>query len=82
MTYEYHNDAGHGWLKVPFAELRALGVDNISGFSYQDSLFAYLEEDCDADKFTRAYEQKYGCKPVITEHYDGDNSPIRFKNRF
>jgi hypothetical protein len=49
---QWHIDPGHGWLRVP---LELLADDelrqSISGYSYMDSEFAYLEEDCDADRF-------------------------------
>jgi hypothetical protein len=45
----------HSWLRVPLSELEALGIrDNITGYSYKDSLYAYLEEDCDLTTFAEA----------------------------
>ena len=56
--YRFYSDAGHGWLRVKLAELDALGIrDDISAFSYADSVYAYLEEDCDMGAFMVA---KYG----------------------
>ena len=26
MSYTYHQDPSHGWVEVPMAELRALGI--------------------------------------------------------
>lgn len=51
-TYVFHEDAGHGWLEVPRAELAELGVlGEVSQFSYQKGDKVYLEEDCDAAVF-------------------------------
>jgi hypothetical protein len=47
------SDSGHGWLRVPHAELKASGVKP-SPFSYFDAENAYLEEDCDAPAYIQA----------------------------
>lgn len=56
-NYEFHSDAGHGWLRVPYAELAELGVQP-SEFSYMDTRreFAYLEEDMDMGRFLEALD--------------------------
>lgn len=52
---------GHSWLRVPLSELDALGIrDDITDYSYQDNLYAYLEEDCDLTTFIEAKERKHG----------------------
>ena len=54
MKYHFYQDAGHGWLKVPKAELYSLGIANdISHYSYQSDSgkWVYLEEDCDFATF-------------------------------
>lgn len=47
-------DPGHGWLRVPLQLCEGL---DISGYSYVDTAkgVAWLEEDCDAPLFLRAY---------------------------
>ena len=52
-TYTHYEDSSHGYLKVPLAELRKLGV-KISGYSYKHGRFAYLEEDLDLLTFAKA----------------------------
>tara|TARA_R110000765_G_scaffold43133_2_gene90611 strand:+ start:155 stop:541 length:387 start_codon:yes stop_codon:yes gene_type:complete len=55
--YNWITDPAHGWLTVPLAELRELGIaDDISQFSYISTSkgVAYLEEDCDALRFIKA----------------------------
>ena len=48
-------DSGHAWLKVPIKEIERLHISaSISNFSYVDSDYAYLEEDCDACKYFNA----------------------------
>lgn len=55
--YIKFNDPGHGWLKVPMAEVRqaiAAGY-HFTFCSYQSpsGRYAYLEEDCDMSEFMR-----------------------------
>lgn len=53
--YEFIEDPGHGWLKVPSAELDALNIRAaITRYSFERNGFAYLEEDCDLEKFVVA----------------------------
>ncbi len=53
--YRFIEDPGHGWLEVPSAELKALGIEHlISGCSYQRNGLTYLEEDCDLSVFATA----------------------------
>ena len=55
--YNWITDPAHGWLTVPLAELKDLGIaDDISKFSYISTSkgVAYLEEDCDALRFIEA----------------------------
>lgn len=54
MKLLFIEDAGHGWLRVPVAELIELGlVQAISAFSYisPSRKWAYLEEDCDVERY-------------------------------
>lgn len=54
-TYNFYSDSGHGWLKVPKAELVQLGiVDQITSYSYVNGDSVYLEEDCDLTTFVKA----------------------------
>lgn len=49
------SDPGHGWLRVPLADIAALGIEeDISPYSFIDGHFAYLEEDCDYTVFIDA----------------------------
>jgi len=45
ITYIFISDPGHGWLRIPLANL---GGYKPTVYSYYDDEFAYLEEDCDA----------------------------------
>ena len=52
--YNFHHDAGHGWLRVPYGTLLELGIaDQISIYSYKKNGFVYLEEDQDAGTFIK-----------------------------
>jgi hypothetical protein len=69
MNYNLITDPGHGWLAVPFAELRSLGIaEQITHYSYlsRDGRTAYLEEDCDLSTFARAKGWKPGANNPIT----------------
>ena len=77
--YEFHTDAGHGWLAVPIHHIEKLDIANkISTFSYMNDGIAYLEEDCDAPLFFEAYKSTYGEVPKFLElDQEFDRSPIR-----
>jgi len=67
-TYNFFSDSGHGWLEVPKADLRALGIaEYISPYSYQNGLNAYLEEDMDVTTFFKAYKEEFGYYPKSEE---------------
>ena len=89
QRYEFHEDGGHGWLKVTRADLDALGIAGfISVFSYitPSEQVVYLEEDCDASHFFRAYKKAFKGFPGVNalewdsltkRVWDGDWSYIR-----
>ena len=79
--YEFHYDAGHGWLKVDYASLAQAGLSraDFSGYSYVDDRHMYLEEDCDAGVFIERVKAMTGEMPIIAEIDDGNNSYIRAK---
>lgn len=79
-TFTFHIDPGHGWLKVQLTDCRelALALTDFSKYSYLGHEGAiYLEEDCDAPKFIRAFEAKYSAKPVIRDSHSNSDSFIR-----
>jgi len=81
-TYTFYSDSSHGWLEVPIHEIEKLGIkNNISNFSYINNNLAYLEEDCDAGVFIKAYEKHFGSKPKIFESLK-ENNNIRYFHRF
>jgi hypothetical protein len=78
-TYAFHTDPGHGWLFVPGANLRAVGLGPVhfSRCSYLDGATGadgmYLEEDIDAGIFLARLRHLTGAKPSIqdiTHHGD------------
>ena len=65
-TFDYIQDPGHGWVKVPLDLLRELGIaEQISCFSYYRSGSAYLEEDSDTALFFNAYRARFGHDPKL-----------------
>lgn len=77
-VYNFFQDPGHGWLAVPLVDIKELGIEHIiTGYSYQKGGTAYLEEDCDASVFFKAYEDKFGKKPEYVSKHTNGTSPIR-----
>ncbi|HFQ93776.1 MAG TPA: hypothetical protein ENK32_07185 [Anaerolineae bacterium] len=71
-------DPGHGWLRVPLADIAALGIEgDISEYSFIDGSFAYhsaalttcLEEDCDYAVFVAACDAHKVPLPEIRDRY-------------
>ena len=53
--FTFYSDPGHGWVAVPKALLRELGIAaKITSYSYERGETAFLEEDCDASAFIAA----------------------------
>jgi hypothetical protein len=81
VAFPFHADSGHGWMQVGRGALSAVGMkpSDFSRYSYRsgDGELFYLEEDCDAGKFCRAYEAKFGKAPQFLEHYQDGESFIR-----
>lgn len=80
--YNFHEDAGHGWLEVPMQYLKDLNIlKDITGYSYRsrDRKTAYLEEDLDACTFLdKVYGTDYPLQHRHMERvWDGDRSFIR-----
>lgn len=87
-TIVMHEDPGHGWVQVPHSVIKVLGIGaKISGYSYRDSVYAYLEEDCDLSLFMRALNIEAGSVlqklfwEVCPREYK-ENTPIRRKARY
>lgn len=71
INFEYVEDPGHGWLRVPTWLAQELQV-KISPYSYmsRDRLTLYLEEDDDMSNFASAFEAKYGTKLNYSKQHD------------
>ena len=74
-----HSDPGHGWLEVTPSDLSEVGLKlaDISGYSYKNrrGTRLFLEEDCDASLFFKAYKDKQGAYPSYVESYCEDEFP-------
>lgn len=68
-TFKYVQDASHGWLRVPHSIVWDLNLTAcISGFSYQDSRYYFLEEDCDANKLLTALKERGITYSLVKRH--------------
>ena len=78
-TFKYYQDPGHGWIAVSIKVLETLGLvpTDFSGYSYIKGGTTYLEEDCDAEKFMKAWMDKFGSYPALIRKHTDKNSPIR-----
>jgi hypothetical protein len=75
--FDYIQDAGHGWVKVPVSLLIELDIaDKVSHYSYYRAGFGYLEEDCDLCLFFNAFHARYGHDPVLRDRIS-DRSRVR-----
>ena len=76
--FDFHYDAGHGWLKVHIYDAADVGpyAEDFSAYSYRNGEHLYLEEDVDAGRFIQAWE-KFKRKFDVRHVDDGYNSPIR-----
>jgi hypothetical protein len=74
-AYRFWSDPSHGWLEVTSKDLAEVGLKttDITDYSYvketKDGVFYYLEEDCDAEKFLKAFRDKFKHDPKIKEFY-------------
>jgi hypothetical protein len=83
LVFNFHSDSSHGWLAVKNELVRELGLaGKISECSYIKGKTSYLEEDRDASLFVKAFETKFGIKPVIKSLNSRDRSLIRSFPRF
>lgn len=86
-TIVFHSDGGHGWLQVPHDLIKRMGIGSkITRYSYRDTNYAYLEEDCDLNTFVQALQipQNNLMKEfwsVCPSEY-ADHSPIRNKRHY
>lgn len=75
-------DPGHGWLKVNKKHILKLGLaDKISSYSYERNNHVYLEEDCDAGVFLKAFKD-LGGEVVVKSKHTNKQSKIRSYNSF
>jgi hypothetical protein len=70
QTLTFVEDPGHGWLKVPMAEIETLGIaSDISQCSFVNGRFVYLEEDMDAGTYLNARQAQGYPDAAITNQY-------------
>jgi hypothetical protein len=78
-TFTFWTDPGHGWLEVNGDDIHAAGLKplDFSHCSYRSGNRFFLEEDCDAPKFIKAYREKNGEPIYYVPDGDGNDSFIR-----
>lgn len=80
----FWEDPGHGWLQVPLPLTKTLENEvglKISGFSYRDKNYAYLEEDCDMGAFINCFPW-IRFRDVITDRRYEEHIFIRSLNGY
>ena len=88
-TLTFIEDPGHGWLRVPLADVAALGIqDEITPYSFIDNDYAFLEEDCDYGTFMNACQAQNVPIPDMKTEYvsyfdrsQASFTPVRFQER-
>lgn len=76
-SFDFYEDPGHGWCKVPralLAELKILSL--VSRYSYQRGAWVFLEEDGDLGLLYGALRIK-GIEPKLRRHVTDKTSRIR-----
>ena len=78
-VFHIYADPSHAWLKVSFDDLRALNLRRwqFSQYSYVNNNSMFLEEDCDAGLFVKAYNEVNGKSPHMRFHHSNKRSKIR-----
>ncbi len=84
LVFNFHSDPGHGWLAVKKNLIRELGlVSEISKYSYMQGQSVYLEEDSDATKFLKRFQEVFGITARVKElESKNRSSAIRSMNIF
>lgn len=81
--YTVFEDDMHAWVRVPFAEILRLGIQNdITPYSFLKNGVAYLEEDTDLVTWYKAHEAKYGEAPRLNAYHINGESRIRSYPRY
>jgi hypothetical protein len=83
LSMHYYSDPAHGWYRVRRDVLDQYEVaERVSSCSYQNGVYVYLEEDCDAPLLIRAAEAA-GTVVTIVPHKAADrDSSIRRMDRY
>ncbi|MBP9216732.1 MAG: hypothetical protein KBF23_06135 [Agitococcus sp.] len=78
-SFNFHQDAGHGWLCVKRKALEDADLLNqVSDYSYQRGESVYLEEDCDMGIWIKHLESNGIQYTLKYKHAKNDHpSPIR-----
>lgn len=69
-AFTWHTDPGHEWLAVTLTQLKQVGMKpaDFSQYSYAYRDYVFLEGDCDAGPFIKAWRDRYGTIQFSTTH--------------
>ena len=82
MIFHFYSDPQHAWLKVARKKVESLGIAaRISSCSFQRGDWVYLEEDCDAGIFIKAWKDS-GKTVTFREHSSNKSSRLRNYDRY
>jgi hypothetical protein len=83
MKLRMISDPGHGWLEVPRGLLEVLGIqDQITGYSYINNGYVYLEEDLDMSTFVRALKANNSSIELELDEVYQERTAIRDYDRY
>jgi hypothetical protein len=85
MKFDFYEDPGHGWLKVPVKLLEDLEIAHrITHYSYLNRRrdHAFLEEDVDAPLFIRTMKEKRDIEVNLRHHCCDGQSRIRYNSPY
>ena len=81
LSIAMYADPGHAWLRVTPEDVYSVGLTraDFTPYSYRDGAdkYWYLEEDCDAGIFIRAWEKVKGTKLTYRNFHTNGQSSIR-----
>ena len=76
-SFQYFQDPGHGWVRVPVSLLEELGlIEKITTYSFVKGDYAYLEEDQDASTWVAAMKAANKDFTLVEKHTN-NSSTIR-----
>lgn len=83
LSVVFLSDPGHGWVKVSREKVRKLGfLHKVSQYSYQNSKWLFLEEDCDAARLVEACKEQNVALKIKNKKQSNKQSKVRSYEHF